>query len=160
MSDPSSCAIDGLYATICRDPETAAGGIDPPNPVLHAPGFYRQDREDLEFLTGQSIDRKVQIVPDGTQSWIPLANPVLGFTMRSFVVVIRIGYFVGDHGPESFQVMADDDAKIMYAISRSSNWPSCPNICVNGIVPLSSNRIRVDSTRHIWEITVQVTVTG
>lgn len=156
----SACAIQGIYDIICRDPETASGGIEPGNVELHAPGFYRHDREELEFLTGNSIDRKVQIMADGTRSWIPLANPVLGFRMRTFIATIRIGYFVGDHGPESMTIMADDDAKILNAISRQSNWPTCSSGCINGIVPMGSNRVRVDATRHIWEIPVLVTVTG
>lgn len=155
-----TCAVNGVYSVICRDPETAAGGLDPFDPLLHAPGFYRHEREDLEFLTGTAIDRKVQVVPVGLQGWIPLANPVLGFDMRAFHVVVRVGYFVGDHATESFEVMVDDDSQIIDALIRASNWPTCSSSCINGVIPLESNRVRVDHTRFIWEITVEIRVTG
>ena len=156
----SACAIDGLYAIICRDPETAEGGLDPVDVDLHAPGFYRHDREELDFLTGNSIDRKVRVVFDGTDGWPTLINPVLGFTMRSFIATIQIGYFVGDHRPESMAVMAEDDAQILNALSHASNWPACASGCINGYVVLSSRRIRIDATRDKWEIDVEITVSG
>lgn len=156
----STCALAGLYNIICRDPETATGGLDPVDVDLHAPGFYRSEREELEFLTGQSIDRRVRIEYDGTSGWPTLFNPVVGATMRTFLVTIRVGYFVGDHGPESFIVMAEDGSQIVNAISRSGNWPQCVSGCVNGYVPLDSNLVRIDSTRYTWDIVVSVTVTG
>lgn len=156
----TACAINGLYAIICRDPETASGGIDPVEVELHAPGFYRSEREDLDFLTGQAIDRRVRILFDGTAAWPTLVNPILGFTMRTFIATIQIGYFVGDHRPESMEVIAEDDGLILNALSRQSNWPTCTSGCVNGYVVLASRRIRVDATRDIWEIEVAVTVSG
>lgn len=156
------CAIDAIYSTICRDAETAGGGLDPSETVLHAPGFYRHDRSELETLTGSAIDRKVQVIADGTTSWVPLYNPVIGVRIRCFNVFVRIGYFVGDHMTESFAVIGDDDLLIRNALIDQNNWPDCTVGCVNGIVPVSARRVEVDGdpARHIWEITVEVTVTG
>lgn len=152
------CIRNALIAAICRDPETAEGGLDPYPSDYHAPGFYLQDRETLEFLTGQSIDRRVEIAFKGTEEWLPLANPVSGFDMLPLTIVIRVGYFVGDHGPESFIVMAEDDRLIQNAILSQSNWPECDGLCISGLIPVSGERIRIDSTRHVWEITVEAVV--
>lgn len=156
------CAIDAIYATICRDPETASGGLTPSESTLHAPGFYRHDRSELDALTGNSIDRKVQVMSDGTAGWVPLYNPVSGVKIRRFSLIVRVGYFVGDHMTESFAIMGDDDLIISNALIDSTNWPDCAVGCVNGIVPVGGRRVEVDGdpTRHVWEITVEVTVTG
>lgn len=156
------CAISAIYECICRDEETAAGGLDPSEATLHAPGFYRHKRSELEQLTGSAIDRKVQVIASGTDSWVPLYNPVFGVKTRCYYVTVRVGYFVGDHMTESFAVIGDDDLLIRNAIVDQNNWPDCSVGCVNGMVPIDARRIEVDGdpARHIWEILVEVTVTG
>lgn len=157
----SRCGILGLYAIICRDPDTATGGLDPADTVLHAPGFYRHDRQRLEDLTGSGIDRKVQIVYLGTSRWHTYVEPTTGFQMRTEAVKIRVGYFAGDHVNETMASIAEDNQQIAHAISKTSNHPVCdPGECVNGYVPRSSEVIKIDEQRYVLEIEIAMQVTG
>lgn len=148
------CTLRGLTDIICRDPETAQGGLTPGNTDLHAPGFYRTDREELEFLSGQSIDRRVQVIPTGMDNWTSMN--IAGGRLHTVQGKIRIGYFLGDHAIDSFGVIADDDSQIMQVLSKQSNWPACRGL-VN-LRPLGSNVVRVDTTRQINEILVELQV--
>ena len=144
----------GVYTLICRDPETASGGIDPVNVELHAPGFYRTDREELEFLTGQSIDRRVQVMADGTPRFTALR--IGQNRLRTFGLTIRVGYFLGDHFIESMDAMADDDSLILRTLSKQENWPDCRGI--TNVQVTGSRRVRLDSTRQILEVYVELQV--
>lgn len=156
-----TCAIDGLYDIICRDPDTAAGGLTPGDTDLHASGFFRHDREPLERLESEAIDRKVQIVYDGTDEWHPLSpGGAGGPMMRTFRVVIRVGYAVGDHEFRSYPIIGDDEQQIVEAIMNQSNWPVCASGCLNGYVPAESAIAYPDEIRRILEIAVLVQVTG
>lgn len=148
------CSIQGIYDVICRDPETASGGLDPLNVELHAPGFYRTDREDLEFLVGPSIDRKVQVMVDGTNKWLPIN---VG-TKRLHVlgVTIRIGYFTGDHALATFEAMADDDALILRTLSKQSNWPACRGL--SNVKVLGSKPVKLEGNRQVLEIYLNLQV--
>lgn len=155
------CAINGLYAIICRDPDTAAGGLTPSDVVLHSAGFYRHDRQRLEDLTGSGIDRKVQIMFNGTAGWLTYVDPTNGFQMRNEIATIRVGYFVGDHVNESMITMAEDKEQIARAISKTRNQPVCdPGQCVNGYIPQSSEVKKIDEQRYVLEIEVRLQLTG
>lgn len=154
------CAFNGLYSMIARDPDTAAGGVDPSETIYHADGFQRYRGEELETLPGDGLDRRMQITYNGTTKWHTYADSVQNTRMRSFTVTIRVGYFAGDHVDETMAIMADDEQVIAKAIAKSANWPDCTNGCVNGYVPKSSNVLKLDPRRYILEIPVEVQVTG
>lgn len=155
------CAMNGLYTIICRDPDTAAGGLTPNDGVLHLPGFYRHDRQRLESLTGSGIDRKVQIVYKGTSRWTTYVDPTTGFQMHDEIAVIRVGYFTGDHVNETMIVMGEDGQQIARAISKTINQPACdPGECVNGYIPQSSEVTKIDEQRYVLELEVLMKVTG
>lgn len=155
----SACVISGLYALICRTPdEGGTGGLTPEDVTLHAPGFYRYDRDDLGFLTGASIDRRVQIIPSGMRRLLPIRGANTVTYMKVFNLTIRVGYFAGSHAPDTYSVMADDDVLITKTLSKQANWPNCAG--VTNIRPLSSNLVRLDPSRFVWEITVEVQVMG
>lgn len=155
-----TCAINGLYTIICRDPDTALGGTTPSETVYHAAGFYRHFGDRLDYLPGDGIDRKVQIKYEGTRSWHSLASSAVSDRMRTFVITIRVGYFAGSHVDETMAIIADDEQEIAKAIALSASWPVCTNGCVNGYVPKSSNVLRLDDTRYVLEIAVDTQVTG
>lgn len=155
-----TCAINGLYSIICRDPDTAAGGTSPSEAVLHAPGFLRHVGEPIDELAGQGMDRKVQIMYDGTKEWLKYGNSQHATRMRNFGVTVRIGYFAGSHVDQTMAIMADDEQAIAKAIAVSQNWPACTGGCVNGYIPGSSDVINLDDKRYILELSVAVQVTG
>jgi hypothetical protein len=152
------CAINALYTLICRDPDTAAGGLDPTDTTLHGPGFYRHDRERLEQLPGPGLDRKVQIKWLGTDQWHTYVAPNTGFKMHTDPVMIRIGYYVNDHVNDSLLAMSEDNQQIAKTISRMVNYPTCAVGCVSGFIPASSEVIKLDELRYVLEITVDVQV--
>lgn len=153
-----TCAFNGLYTAICRDKDTAAGGLNPDNTVLHASGFYRHFGDRIDELPGDGIDRKVQVVYEGTDKWIPYGSSNTSTRMRDFTVVIRIGYFAGSHVDETMAVIADDEHQIAAVIAKSTSFPTCSPGCVMGYVPASSNVVKLDNTRYILEIVVGVQV--
>lgn len=155
-----TCAINALYDMICRDVDTAADGLDPEDTTWHASGFFRHDREPLERLESEAIDRKVQIVYDGTNEWHSLSPSGGSALMRTFRVIVRVGYFVGDHEFLSYPIIGDDEQQILQAIMDQSNWPSCSSGCVNGYIPGDSAIAYPDEIRRILEIAVGVQVTG
>jgi len=157
-----TCAIEGLYTILCRDKDTAAGGLTPSETVLHASGFYRHFGDRIDILPGDGIDRKVQIVYEGTSKWTNISSGSSGTTrMRTFQVVVRVGYFSGDHVDETMMIIADDEQEMVKEIAFSTNWPTgCSSGCVNGYVPKTSTVKRLDDTRYVLEITLDVQVTG
>lgn len=157
-----TCAINGLYDILCRNVDTADGGTTPSETLLHAPAFYRHFGDRIDTLLGDGLDRKVQVVYDGTVKWIGISSGSSGSTrMRNFNVKIRVGYFAGSHVDETMMVMADDEQEIIKAIAFSPNWPTgCTSGCVNGYVPKGSSVRTLDATRYILEITVEVQATG
>lgn len=155
-----TCAFNGLYDIICRNPDTAAGGLDPDSTVYHASGFYRHVGDELDDLPGDGLDRKVQIKYEGTGEWHSYANSASSHWMRTFNVVIRIGYFAGSHVDETHATLGDDEQLIGQAIARTANLPVCTNGCVSAYMPQSSNVVKLDDDRLILEISVAVQVIG
>ena len=156
----ATCAINAVYATVCQDPDTAAGGLTPGDTTTHAPHFQRHVGEAIDTLPGDGLDRKVQVVYNGTDEWHPYSNSVSSTRMRTFGITVRIGYFAGAHVDETHAIMADDDQLISNAMALAVNWPSdCTGGCVNGIMPGASRVLELDRQRYILEIdfTVQVT---
>lgn len=158
----ATCAINGIYNIICRNAETAAGGLDPDNTVLHADGFYRVERMELDDYEGQDFDRRVQVDYVGTSEWLGLMATYDQQRERRFGVIIRIGYFTGDHEADSHMVAGDDDHQINKALMLQANWPtSCTGGgCVNAYIPVSSGFSRVDEKRWVLEIALTVQVTS
>lgn len=157
----SHCAMGGLYRMICGDPEAvpAIDGLVPDDTDLHAERFTRFQGEGvLEDRVGKSIDRVVFISYEGTSRWAGVWSR--GQLERTFRVVVRIGYFFGDHEDLTYQAMADDEHAIAKYIRKDSNWPQCSSGCINGFVPKSSSVTRVKPDRAINEIVVEVTVTA
>ena len=156
----ATCAIEGLYALICRDPDTAAGGVDPLNTCLHDDGFYRLFSDRLEELEGQGIDRKVEINYGGTNSWYPMVNGVGGKLRRTFTAEVNIGYFMGDHWTESMSVIGDDEQSIAQVVRVQSNYPSCSGGCVLGYVPTGSSVSRIAEDAAVLTISFDVEIYG
>ncbi|MEK9735835.1 MAG: hypothetical protein VW239_00765 [Candidatus Nanopelagicales bacterium] len=152
-----TCTFNWLYSTICRNPDTASGGVTPLNTSLHpAPAFFRHDRSPLEELESEAIDRKVQIVYTGTDEWLPLLPGTSGL-MRDYGVTIRVGYYVGDHDWRSQAIIADDEHSITLALADRANWPSC----INALTPRNSSLTPLeDGTRAILEMRWIVQTTG
>lgn len=148
----STCAIRGLYNIICRDPDTAEGGLDP--------GFFIEDKIDLDFLETSGIDRKVQIEYLGTDSWGETKMGRGGKVKRTFNVNIRIGYWFGDDRVNTQMAIADDEQRIGRSLLQWDNWPECENGCVMGYMPDSSRFERLDENRGVNNITVEITVHG
>lgn len=153
-----TCAINGLYTIICRDPDTAAGGLTPENVTRHADGFYRIARTTLDSIEGEAYDRRVEIVYGGTNEWIGMPATYAQQRERRFGVTIRVGYFVGDHEMETQPIAADDDHAICKAIFLQANWPLCSGGCVEAYLPVSSNFFQVSETKWMLEIDVSVQV--
>lgn len=156
----ANCAIQGIYNILCRNVDTAAGGIAPSEVVLHASAFYRHFGDRLDTLPGDGLDRKVQIVYDGTSKWHSLTSSSTLTRMRTFQVTIRVGYFSGSHVDETMIIMADDEQEIIKALALSANWPECSSGCLNGYVPKTSAVKRIDDTRYVLELALDVQVTG
>jgi hypothetical protein len=155
-----TCAINGLYNIICRDPETAAGGLTPEDVNRHADGFYRIGRVTLDQLDGEDIDRKVEIIYNGTDDWVGLMATYDQQRQRRFGVTIRIGYFVGDHEMESQPIAGDDEHQICKAIMIQNNWPSsCSGGgCIEAYIPVSSSFSQINEEQWLLEIEVTVQV--
>ena len=156
----ANCAVLGIYNIICRDADTAAGGTPPSETVLHAAAFYRHLGDRIDTLLGDGIDRKVQITYEGTSKWHSLTSSSTSSRMRTFQVVIRIGYFAGSHVDETMIIMAADEQEIIKALALSANWPECAEGCLNGYVPKTSSVKRLDDTRYVLEIALDVQVTS
>lgn len=156
-----TCAMLGLYSIVCRDPDTASGGATPSEALLHASGFLRHSGTSiLDDIPGDGIDRRVDIVYIGTDSWHTYNSSSASSKMRSFPLLVRIGYFAGSHDIETQAIMADDDQLVCEEIRKSWLWPDCSAGCVNGYYPLSSGVVELEDDRYILEIRVEVTVTG
>lgn len=157
-----TCAINGLYNIVCRNAVTAAGGLNPENVDLHTDGFYRVERMELDDYESQDFDRRVQIDYVGTAEWIGLMGTYDQQRERRFGVLMRIGYFVGDHEADSHMIAADDDHAICKAIMLQANWPvGCTGGgCVNAYIPVGSGFVRVDEKRWVLEISITVQVTS
>lgn len=154
-----TCAIEGLYSIICRDDVTAAGGLTPENTDRHADGFYRVGRKLLEQLDGEDIDRKVEVIYDGTGAWVGLMSTYDAQRERRFTVTIRVGYFTGDHEMESMSIAADDEHQICKAIMVQANWPTCTGGgCVEAYMPRSSTFQSISEEQWVLEIEVEVQV--
>jgi hypothetical protein len=153
-----TCAISGLYNIICRNDETAAGGLDPADVTRHADGFYRVGRKLLEHLDGEDIDRKVEILYGGTSEWIGLMSTYDAQRERRFSVTIRIGYFTGDHEMETMMIAADDEHQICKAIMVQANWPTCTSGCVEAYMPQSSSFQALNEEQWVLEIEVLIQV--
>jgi hypothetical protein len=151
-----TCAIDGLYNTICRNEETAAGGLNPEDTTRHADGFYRIERTELDDLEAEGCDRRVEIVYQGTNEWIGMPATYQQQRERRFGVVIRVGYFAGDHELETQRIASDDDHAICSALFLQSNWPLCTGGCVEAYLPVSSSFVRHSKTK--WVLEIQVTI--
>jgi len=155
------CVMRGIYTFLCRDADTGEGGLAPTTTDLHADCFSRYMEHRLDVVMGEAIDRKVQIEYGGLSEMPPLANGTGTKRRRIFKINIRIGYFAGDHNDETHAVIAADDHLIQVEIARPANYPaSCEGICVEGIIPLSSEVITLDTNRYILEITARVQVYG
>lgn len=111
-----STAIAGMYALLCRDPDTADGGLTPVADPYHAPAFTRLDSGRLEDLAPLGMDRRIHIEYSGTEAWHTLGN------MQTFGVTVRVGYFAGEHTEETRAIMFDDEHLIGAALSYSGNW--------------------------------------
>jgi hypothetical protein len=157
-----TCAIEGIYNIICRNPDTAAGGLDPENITRHADGFYRIGRKTLEELEGEDIDRKVEVIYSGTSEWVGLMSTYDAQRTRRFGVLVRVGYFTGDHEMESMPIAADDDHQICKALMVQANWPtSCSGGgCVEAYIPVSSSFQQLNDEQWLLEIEVTVQVTA
>lgn len=145
------CAVDAIYAAICRDVETASGGLDPLDTTYHAEGFYRYDRDELEFLTGQSIDRRVQVTVDASRGIAGLITR--GEQIREITLTLHVGYFLGDHASASNFVIAQDTRQIQQLLSRQSTWGACGRLSIK---PVKSRPYKVDNSRIIWETEIEV----
>lgn len=151
-----TCTFNWLYSALCRDPDTASGGVTPLNTTLHpSPAFFRHDRSPLEELESEAIDRKVQIIYEGTDEWLPLTPGTHGL-MRDYGVTIRVGYFTGDHDWRSQAIIADDEHSIALALADRASWPSC----VNAITPRTSSLTPIDEVRSILEMRWIIQTTG
>lgn len=155
----STCAINGLYATICRDPDTASGGLTPSEEVYHASGFLRYEgTAPFDDLPGDGLDRRVEVVYAGTDDWTGYTSSSSSIRMRTFELVIRVGYFAGSHQDVTHGIMADDDRLIGLAV-KGAALPDCTGHCVNGYYPVGSSVTMLDATRWVLEHVVRVTVT-
>lgn len=153
------CAIAGLYDIICQDEDTASGGVTPSEVILHAQGFTRHEgTTPFNDLPGDGIDRRVEIVYPGTDSWNTYTSSSASVRMRQFDAVVRVGYFAGSHFDETYQIMADDDRLIGLAV-KYGPLPDCSGTCVNGYYPVGSNVAALDNTRYVLEIQVRTVVT-
>lgn len=115
MSTPST-AIAGIYATICLDADTAAGGLTPGSTDAHAEYFTRLKSGRLEDLGPDGMDRRLHIEYVGTAAWHTLGD------MQTFGVTIRVGYFAGEARDATYATMADDEHLIAAALMFSENW--------------------------------------
>lgn len=158
MADVHICLVNKLYEVICRDPDTATGGITPTESTYHADCFARYNIERLERLKGSAFDRKVQIEYKGALAFGTLTNGIGGKRSRNIMVSIRVGYYLGDHDMLSQPIIGADDFLISKTISKPSNYPVCEAGCVMGIVPLSSSVTILDAERQLLEINVQCTI--
>ena len=153
------CAIAGLYDIICRDEETAEGGITPSEDTLHASGFTKHEgTTPFNDLPGDGIDRRVEILYPGTDAWTTYASSYASVRMRQFEAVVRVGYFAGSHFDETHAIIADDDRAIGLGI-RDGTLPTCSSGCVNGYYPIGSSVVELDPTRLVLEIRVRTVVT-
>lgn len=150
----SRCAMEGIYDMICRDPDTATGGVDPSETNYHGEGFYREDRVRLDNLEGSSIDRKVSIRYDGTIEHDKISNG--NKRGRRFGVTIRVGYYAGDHHNLTHMIANDDELLIIKRLRLQQYWPS--DCCVQGYIPQESTFQDIDGDRYILEIAVEVYV--
>lgn len=156
-----TCVISGLYSILCRDPDTASGGVDPSETELHANGFYKlEGLAALEDLPGDGIDRRIEIQYAGTDGWHTYASSASTTRLRTLDLVVRVGYFAGTHDGETQAIIADDDELLGLAIKTSSNWPACANGCINGYWPVRSSLTYIEANRYILEILVRCTVTA
>lgn len=156
----SKCAINGLYNMICRDPDTAEGGLDPSETEKHGDGFYRVDRVNLDDIPDMGLDRKVQIVYNGTVSYGTVTNGLGAKRQRTYAVILRIGYACGDNPFDSFQIIDDDEMLVAKRIHQSAYWPDCQSGCVQGYVPVSSSIYEIGDGKYILEILIEITVYG
>lgn len=155
MADVHICLIEHLYDVICRDPDTAAGGLDPTMSDYHAEGFYRLDKDSLDKIKGSAIDRKVQILYTGSNQFGSLTNGIGNKRHKFINVLIRVGYYVGDRDAAASQIIGADEFLITKNITKPSNYPACVEGCVMGIDPLSSIISELDAERRVLEINLQ-----
>lgn len=157
----ASDAVEGIYTILCRDPDTAAGGMDPSETTLHSEGFYREDRITLRDIEGSGIDRRVQILCEGTEGWGALNNGLGGKRQRQFGCTVSIGYFHGDNLWKSRMIAMDDEQKFGHLIGQRSNWPSDSAYgCVQGYMLRDSRFEQLDRDRYILHIYITVEVYG
>lgn len=151
----ATCAMRRLSDIICRDIDTAAGGLTPSESVVHAPGFTRlATGQKLQELPGDGIDRVVAVAYDGTAKWHSMAN------MRTFTIRVRIGYFAGSHDDDTQRIILDDEQVITQALSLSSNWTdSCAaNGTIYGYIVRPSVLTLLEADRYILELPVDIQV--
>lgn len=155
-----ACAIEGLYAALCRDPDTAAGGVTPSEDTYHASRFFRHvGTAPFNDLPGDGLDRCVEVVYPGADAWTGYTSSSASPRMRLVPLVVRVGYFAGSHQDQTHAIMADDDRLLGLAI-KAADLPRCTGSCVNGYYPTNSTVVMLDPTRWVLEITVRVTVTA
>lgn len=156
-----TCAIEGAYKMICGDPEAvpAVDGYVPDNIDLHAERFRKfETTGELENVTGAAFDRCVFIKYSGTVRWDGVYSR--GQLMRTWRMVIRIGYLFGGHETETEKIMGDDEQGIAKLLKKDQFWPQCGAGCVNGYVAKNSSQTRLAPDRVINEIVVEVTTTA
>jgi len=160
MSGVITTGLNGLYTLICRNPETAGGGLAPSEAIYHSEaGFIYDERVKIDSLESSAIDRRVEVIYNGTIAW---GNVVNGLTrkQRRVGVVVRIGYYVGDHELESYKIMGDDEQIICNAVLNPSTWPEGIKGCVQGYIPQTSQVQVLDANRMVLEITLEMIIYG
>lgn len=153
-----ACVIEGLYAGICRDPDTGEGGLTPTDSDFHVPYFQRSQREDLRKKTGGGIDRCTKIKYLGTKDHKAFITG--GKTRQVDHVMIEIGFFAGDHHDDTHVVMWDDDKIVQRWLIHPDNYPSCAGTCVERITIVNSDVVKLGEEQYILQITVAIQTTS
>lgn len=153
------CTIQRLYDTICRDPETGEGGLEPTASEFHASAFRRIDSVRAAKTAKQGNDRLVEIDYNGTDKYLQFANGI-GSRRRSWhKVMIRIGYFAGDNHNVTQMVIGGDDKKIGDYIQKLDNIAgSCTDECLEKVEVASSEVIKIDEQRYELQISLKVQI--
>lgn len=157
---PVSCAINGIYNMICRDPDFATGGLDPCEKELHASGFYAEKHRDIEDLDLTGIDRRFQIEYNGQDELLDFVNGTGGKRQKTFTVTLKVGYATGNHLYDSYPIIGQDEHLITKRLGQKQYWPTCVDGCVQGYITTASATERLDADRVLLTMTVAVTIYG
>jgi len=153
------CVVKRLYASICRDPDTGDGGLEPTPSEFHADGFSRLDNIRMGEAVKSAADRLVEIDYQGTLKYQGFANGSGTRRRATHKLLLRVGYFAGNNHAETHMIIAADDSKLGVFLQKLDNiHGDCDGLCLEKVEVDNSEVIKLDSQRYELQITLRVQV--